>query len=68
KRNKSYFIPSVLLLMISLTLISLSLTADTSSGGWQDVIYMIFGMFFFIASVIVTFIVILTRAYRRNKR
>ncbi|MCR3906399.1 MAG: hypothetical protein NUK62_05190 [Tenericutes bacterium] len=67
KRNKTYLIPSVLLLMISLTLIGLSQTVDTSGGGWEDVIYTIFGVFFFIVSIIMTLIVLLIRAYRKNK-
>ena len=56
-----------LIIMLSIVLIGLSQMTDGSGGGWNDVIYMVFGVLILIANVVLTSIVLVVRLYRNNK-
>jgi len=67
KKNKKYYIPSLIFVIFGLVMILLSQTVETG-GGFLDVIYMLFGVLSIFASIITGLIVIAIRASRKNKK
>lgn len=64
KNQKFAFIPTLILLALGLIFIWLS-QMPQPAGSWNDLMYVLFGLFFFFAGLIVGLITLLVKALRK---
>ncbi len=66
KANKKYLLPTLIFVLLGLTLILLSQSVDTG-GGFLDVIYMLFGILSIFTGIVLGLILVIIRASQRKR-
>ena len=67
KSNKKYLLPTLIFVLLGLTLILLSQSVD-AGGGFLDVIYMLFGILSVLTGIVLGLILSIIRASQKKRK